>query len=558
MSFVDWRKLSAAATVALLAHGHYAGADAALLTPTTAAATLAVLAFLPKGKAAALKPIPLEKVAAAADEGPLDAKYAATMEIVRRNIGKENAIESYDEVASTLSAACKEGMMDPPFLMRHNAEKLFWLHKKAPPLLSGGVAVRLTVQLNLFGGSVANLGSPAQVQQLNEIFAAGQLGCFALTEEGAGVLSGLIVETTATWGPEGYVLNTPTKAGRKFWISGGLKSQWAVVIARLILPSGKKDYGPHAFLVDIQSTQGVELADMEPKTAFNELDNAFMSFNKCAIAHGTLLSAISSVTAAGDYALADPKVPFRFEHVAQRLLSGRICIALAGLSMVRRTELEVRALARPLSAGKDRSMPLGELPALRSDLDLSYRVYKCLEAYSEDTQRRFISDKEIRAPLVERINAAKIVIMLFAIGMTMRLKSKVGACSLQKSGPFGSKNDLLYIFQFAEGDSGILKQKMARDALTATLASPAKVLAAAFYSVFGTGAQKTLGRAKLSLAWWMMGAKGQAKLDRWFAAHKLVEEVATAHCVLLVRATIARKMSAAELAAFDEYFAVHA
>jgi hypothetical protein len=47
------------------------------------------------------------------------------------------------------------------------------------------------------------------------------LGCFLLTEMQAGVLSGLIVETTATWddASESFVLHTPSDKAAKNWIS---------------------------------------------------------------------------------------------------------------------------------------------------------------------------------------------------------------------------------------------------------------------------------------------------------------------------------------------------
>jgi acyl-CoA oxidase len=48
-----------------------------------------------------------------------------------------------------------------------------------------------------------------------------QLGCFLLTEMQAGVLSGLIVETTADWDPalQRFILHTPSDKAAKNWIS---------------------------------------------------------------------------------------------------------------------------------------------------------------------------------------------------------------------------------------------------------------------------------------------------------------------------------------------------
>ncbi len=78
------------------------------------------------------------------------------------------------------------------------------------------------MQYNLFGGSVANLGSPEQVEWLQGVFDRGEIGCFALTEERAGVLSGLIVDATATATATGeFVLSTAAEGSVKRWISNG-------------------------------------------------------------------------------------------------------------------------------------------------------------------------------------------------------------------------------------------------------------------------------------------------------------------------------------------------
>lgn len=176
-----------------------------------------------------------------------------------------------------------------------------------------------------------------------------------LTEKGAGVLSGLVVNTTATFrpastatssktlNPAGFVLHSPTTASHKTWISQGLTAQWGVVIARLILPGGV-DKGPHAFVVDM-NTDGVVKEDMPQKTDFNGLDNANIWFNSVHVPLDGLLRGISSVTPSGEYELVNADVPFRFVSVAQRLLSGRICIAGAAVSQLRKVFREVRCAA---------------------------------------------------------------------------------------------------------------------------------------------------------------------------------------------------------------------
>ena len=86
--------------------------------------------------------------------------------------------------------------------MRDAPEKFFLAHRLLSSVGLNGFGVRFTVQFNLFAGSVVGLGGPEQVAQLDDFQRAGTLGCFLLTEMQAGVLSGLIVETTCDWNPE--------------------------------------------------------------------------------------------------------------------------------------------------------------------------------------------------------------------------------------------------------------------------------------------------------------------------------------------------------------------
>jgi acyl-CoA oxidase len=81
--------------------------------------------------------------------------------------------------------------------MSENPEKFFLAHRLLSTVGLGGFGIRFTVQFNLFAGSIVGLAGPSQLSMLKDMQAKGQLGCFLLTELQAGVLSGLIVETTA-------------------------------------------------------------------------------------------------------------------------------------------------------------------------------------------------------------------------------------------------------------------------------------------------------------------------------------------------------------------------
>jgi acyl-CoA oxidase len=148
----------------------------------------------------------------------------------------------------------------------------------------------------LFAGSIVGLGSDEQVASLETMQKSGTLGCFALTEILAGVNSGLVVNATAEWVPEkeSFLLNTPTKASHKNWISQGLTADKTVVMASLILEG--KNLGPHAFLIDMRDAPGgkllpgIALSDMGVKTTANDLDNASIEFKDMLIPRSSMLS----------------------------------------------------------------------------------------------------------------------------------------------------------------------------------------------------------------------------------------------------------------------------
>ena len=183
--------------------------------------------------------------------------------------------------------------------------------------------------------------------------AEGQLGCFSLTEKLAGVLSGFIVGTTATYDSKrgGFVINSPTVGSRKNWISQGFTADKTVVLADLILESGESK-GPHAFVMELrappveaddESSSGVEglgklvpnvaCSDMGVKTVGNDLDNAEIRFEGAFVPRGALLGRYCEVDASGEYRVRAPGGVgvSPFEMIGQRLFTGRVCVAQAAL-----------------------------------------------------------------------------------------------------------------------------------------------------------------------------------------------------------------------------------
>ena len=87
--------------------------------------------------------------------------------------------------------------------------------------IDGSMATKMTVQFNLFGGTVVKLGTDRHHRKLlDEIDRLESIGCFGLTELGYGN-NAVEMETTATYdrATQEWVVNTPSTLAQKYWIT---------------------------------------------------------------------------------------------------------------------------------------------------------------------------------------------------------------------------------------------------------------------------------------------------------------------------------------------------
>ena len=68
----------------------------------------------------------------------------------------------------------------------HNPRNIFAVHELAG-MIDGAMATKLTVQFNLFGGTLLKLGTTYHHQILDSIDKLDKVGCFALTELAYGI-----------------------------------------------------------------------------------------------------------------------------------------------------------------------------------------------------------------------------------------------------------------------------------------------------------------------------------------------------------------------------------
>eukprot|EP00928_Gymnodinium_smaydae_P044340 TRINITY_DN2957_c0_g5_i1.p1 TRINITY_DN2957_c0_g5~~TRINITY_DN2957_c0_g5_i1.p1 ORF type:complete len:492 (-),score=67.66 TRINITY_DN2957_c0_g5_i1:153-1502(-) len=362
--------------------------------------------------------------------------------------------------------------------IRDHPDRFFEAHRhvvnNAP--LGSGFWVRFTVHYNLCFGSVMAVGSDEQIARLEDIQKRGSLGCFALTEKLAGVNSGMIVQTTAEWddATQEFVIDSPTEGSHKNWISAGLCADLALVVADLKVAG--KSYGPHAFLVDMRKdgklVPNIELGDMGTKTVGIDLDNAWIAFHGLRVPHSTLLCKYGEVKPGnGGTYISKAKGFTNMMMIGQRLFTGRIAVAQCALAYTRRLFESTRAYSdAKMCWGPKGNTPLTKVPQLSALYQRAETKLKRLDDFVANCQRSLSAHLTNHTappiPLQDAIACAKIAASETTIDLCFRLTQDVGSFAMMQKEGFGTTS-FLQACKFAEGDSRILMQKLARDRLRA-------------------------------------------------------------------------------------------
>lgn len=152
-----------------------------------------------------------------------------------------------------------------------------------PDLIS--VGIRLNVQVNLFLRTLKVFDSKNKFNEMGK-----EIGCFALTESNAGVLSGLVVETLFEETFNGFTLWTPNGV-YKNWISQGISAKYMLIFAKN--NKNKKDI--RIFLTKSDS-ENIERKQINNINISKTLDLAEIKLNNLELPNSSLLDMTVSLS----------------------------------------------------------------------------------------------------------------------------------------------------------------------------------------------------------------------------------------------------------------------
>lgn len=388
------------------------------------------------------------------------------------------SIEDQKELAyKRLQKLCQAGLLDIQDF-ETDPRRIFALHDICA-YIDGSFVTKLTVQANLFGGTLIKFADKKKWQGL--IDKANQLeavGCFALTELGFGN-NAVEMQTEARYDHEtkSFLLNSPSTLSQKYWITNGYcHAHWAVVFAQLYM--GKESEGVHAFLVriredDLTPMPGVVIQDMGAKFGLNGVDNARLWFKDVKIPAENLLSSFAKIDEKGKYKAIIKGKRARFLKMADQLLSGRLCIASMSVSAAKMSLLiTLRYSQRRKGMGSDgkSSWPLIDyqlqrnalLPLLAKTYALSFALNEVKNKYkfSEASQEQIILCCTIKA-----------LVTWHAENTVSICRERCGGQGFLAANLFAELLAGAHAGLTAEGDNAVLMQKVSKELISSLSAA---------------------------------------------------------------------------------------